>query len=101
MDRATGLEARRKRLREIATMRRAIEGYRNGQLSLNGLIHALEAGVAEIDDEAFGRMASPIIWDIEQINADSLREKSLSQEDELFVADKLRLLTEEINLTRF
>ncbi|GGE51035.1 hypothetical protein GCM10007276_30060 [Agaricicola taiwanensis] len=99
-----GLELRRKRLREVAAMRRTIESYRAGNLCLHTLVNDLESLVRAIEDDTFLEKTEQAIINLEIVNAISRQNdepRPLTEEDLAYIEEQLVAITAEINLTRF
>lgn len=77
-------------IRQVAVLRQLISDYRNGMLSLNGLIQRIEGIGGLLDIDAWNEAISSIVLSMEQVNAVALDAKrGLTKADKTLIENSL------------
>lgn len=70
--------------RQVSEMHRLMDDYKNGRVNLNAFIQRIEAISSAIDLDSWEEAISPIVLEMEQVNASVINEKR-----DLTAADKM------------
>lgn len=76
--------------RQVSEMHRLMDDYKNGRVNLNAFIQRIEAISSAIDLDSWGEAISPIVLEMEQVNASVINEKrNLTATDEMMIEKSL------------
>lgn len=76
--------------RQVSEMHRLMDDYKNGRANLNAFIQRIEAISSAIDVDSWEEAISPIVLEMEQVNASVINEKrALTAADKMIIEKSL------------